>query len=78
MDKTIKQWNSNGQCRNTLEGHNGVVRCLYAWRNLLYSGSYDRTVRVWRFNGGHVRTLKGHTHWVTCLTSWRLSCEWFI
>ena len=70
-DRTIKQWNYNGNCLKTRKGHTGLVLLLFVWRDLLHCVSDDKTILVWNFDGECLRKLKGHTSYVDCLTSWR-------
>src|SRR5690242_7597157 len=64
----IKQWNSDGKCIRTLEGHTSWINSLFIWRDCLYSASWDSTIRVWSIITGQcVRQLVGHTDWVCAL-----------
>ena len=69
-DKTIRKWNSKGECVGVLKGHTDSVECLTVWNNHLYSGSEDKTIRKWNSSGECVKVLEGHTDSVWCLTVW--------
>lgn len=67
----IKQWNCEGKCIRTLEGHKGKIVSLFIWRDCLYSGSMDG-ILVWSIITGQcVRKLIGHNGRVYALTEWR-------
>ena len=63
-DNTIRIWDAeNGNCINTLEGHeNGVLNvCFSPDGKYLASGSKDKTIRVWGLQSGTcVCIYKGH------------------
>ncbi|CAL9767187.1 unnamed protein product [Musa acuminata subsp. burmannicoides] len=74
-DRTIKVWNSLGECKCTIEGadaHTEWVSCVRFSPNfhklVLVSGSWDRTVKVWNFtNRKLMYTLVGHTGYVNAV-----------
>lgn len=68
-DKTLRVWDIiEGECLNTLVGHNAAVRCVQYDGKLVVSGAYDNTVRVWNPQLKHcLHTLEGHTNRVHSL-----------
>jgi len=47
-DGTLKVWDAEGKCENTLEGHTDFVSCVAAMgEGVVVSGSYDKTIRCW-------------------------------
>ncbi len=71
-DKTIKLWDSRGNCLRTLVGHDNWVRALvfHPGGKYLISVSDDKTIRCWDLSqeGKCVRTVEdAHEHFVTCL-----------
>jgi WD40 repeat protein len=64
----IKLWNvSTGQLRQTLQGHQGLVRGLNFSPDgkILASGSLDRTIRLWDASTGQLlQTWQGHANMV--------------
>ena len=72
-DKTVKIWNTDGECIKTLEGHSdcveSVARCslkiggVYVANvcDRIVSGSRDKTVKIWNIDGKCLKTLKGHS-----------------
>jgi F-box/WD-40 domain protein MET30 len=70
-----------GELESELLGHSDSVCYLAAYKDLLYSGSWDKTIRVWNI---HVNTilklltkkktkqciqiLKGHTLTISCIS----------
>lgn len=74
-DRTIKVWNSLGECKCTIEGddaHTEWVSCVRFSPNfhklVLVSGSWDRTVKVRNFtNRKLMYTLVGHTGYVNAV-----------
>ncbi|GAK64824.1 dynein regulator [Moesziomyces antarcticus] len=69
-DKTIKIWDSAGQCLKTLTGHDNWVRGLAFspnGKNLL-SVSDDKTMRVWDLKTGRcAKTIDAHAHFCTSI-----------
>ena len=62
-DKTIRVWNTTGECVNTLEGHTGSVFAVAfsSDGSLICSGSEDKTVRVWDTATGEcIQALQEH------------------
>lgn len=52
-DKTIKVWNTEGNLKTSMAGHeNSVLSLLQLNRNILVSGSRDQTVSVWKRRRG--------------------------
>ncbi|CAB5364318.1 unnamed protein product [Rhizophagus irregularis] len=69
-DKTIKIWDSTGQCVRTLVGHDNWVRGLvfHPTGKYLLSGSDDKTIKIWDMKTGRcTKTLEAHAHFVTCI-----------
>ncbi|ETS60093.1 hypothetical protein PaG_06088 [Moesziomyces aphidis] len=69
-DKTIKIWDSAGQCLKTLTGHDNWVRGLAFspnGKNLL-SVSDDKTMRIWDLKTGRcAKTIDAHAHFCTSI-----------
>ncbi|KAG9131238.1 hypothetical protein Leryth_006098 [Lithospermum erythrorhizon] len=71
-DKSIKLWNTLGECKYTIQeadGHSDWVSCVRFSPNTLQptivSGSWDRTVKVWNLSNCKLRaTLQGHGGYV--------------
>jgi len=73
-DRTIKLWNTLGECKFTIEnqdgnGHNDWVSCVRFSPNLqqptIVSASWDKTVKVWNLTNCKLRcTLAGHSGYV--------------
>lgn len=66
-DKTIRLWDSAGQCLKTLIGHDNWVRGLAFSPNgkFLLSVSDDKTMRIWELKSGRcTRTIDAHGHFV--------------
>jgi platelet-activating factor acetylhydrolase IB subunit alpha len=69
-DKTIKLWDSAGQCLRTLVGHDNWIRGLAFSPNgkFLLSVSDDKTMRVWDLKMGRcAKTIDAHTHFCTSI-----------
>ncbi|KAF9924822.1 protein with putative role during mitosis [Linnemannia zychae] len=69
-DKTIKLWDSTGQCIHTLIGHDNWVRGLvfHPSGKFLLSASDDKTMKIWDLKSGRcMKTLEAHSHFVTCI-----------
>ncbi|CBQ73553.1 probable platelet-activating factor acetylhydrolase ib alpha subunit [Sporisorium reilianum SRZ2] len=67
-DKTIRLWDSAGQCLKTLVGHDNWVRGLAFSPNgkHLLSVSDDKTMRIWELKTGRcIKTLDAHQHFCT-------------
>lgn len=45
-DGTIRKWNKNFDCVQTLYEHTGIVFCLAVYETSLLSGSNDKEVKV--------------------------------
>ena len=70
-DGKLRSWNSQGECLQTFDGHNGPVTACRVDRTgapTLISGSADCTVRMWTLTCGEIVTsqrvklpLRGHT-----------------
>lgn len=71
-DRTIKLWNTLGECKYTIQdadGHTNWVSCVRFSPNILQptivSASWDRTVKVWNLTNCKIRcTLTGHGGYV--------------
>ncbi|KAF9577348.1 protein with putative role during mitosis [Lunasporangiospora selenospora] len=69
-DKTIKLWDSTGQCIHTLIGHDSWVRGLvfHPSGKFLLSAADDKTIKIWDLKAGRcMKTLEAHSHFVTCI-----------
>lgn len=71
-DKTIKLWNTRGECILTLKGHDNWVRDLtfHPAGKYLLSVSDDRSIRCWDLSqrGRCVKVLQdAHHHFISCL-----------
>uniref|UniRef100_A0A0E0FRE7 Uncharacterized protein n=1 Tax=Oryza nivara TaxID=4536 RepID=A0A0E0FRE7_ORYNI len=78
-DRTIKLWNTLGECKYTIggdlgggEGHNGWVSCVRfspnTFQPTIVSGSWDRTVKVWNLTNCKLRcNLEGHGGYVNAV-----------
>ncbi|RHZ81437.1 hypothetical protein Glove_120g198 [Diversispora epigaea] len=69
-DKTIKIWDSTGQCVKTLVSHDNWVRGLvfHPSGKYLFSASDDKTLKIWDMKTGRCsKTLEAHAHFVTCI-----------
>lgn len=69
-DKTIKIWDSTGQCIHTLIGHDNWVRGLvfHPSGKFLLSASDDKTMKIWDLKSGRcMKTMEAHSHFVTCI-----------
>ncbi len=62
-DNTIKIWDlKSSQCRQTLFGHDGWIRCVSISINYMVTGGNDNSIIVWDANGwAELGTLAGHT-----------------
>merc|ERR1711963_1177981 len=75
-DKTLKLWNTLGECKHTIENdgaHNDWVSCVRFSPNtnnpLVVSGGWDKLVKVWNLRDCKLRTdLVGHTGYVSAVT----------
>lgn len=65
-DKTIRIWNTKGQCLKILKGHTDIIQSvIYRSDGLqIASASNDKTVRLWNRDGRCQKILKGHTGFV--------------
>ncbi|XP_017414030.1 guanine nucleotide-binding protein subunit beta-like protein [Vigna angularis] len=71
-DRTIKLWNTLGECKYTIQdnnAHSDWVRCVRFSPSTLQltivSASWDRTVKVWNLTNCKLRnTLAGHSGYV--------------
>lgn len=69
-DKTIKIWDTSGQCLRTLIGHDNWIRALvfHPSGKYLLSAADDKTVKVWDLKTGRaIKTIEAHSHFVTCI-----------
>ncbi|KAG2207386.1 hypothetical protein INT47_006861, partial [Mucor saturninus] len=67
-DNTIKVWDKEGKCMQTIEGHTASVLCLQYNDTVIVSGSSDSTLMVSDLaSGNHLRSLTGHSDSVLCL-----------
>lgn len=68
VDRTIRKWRievvhiiskifptfiKDGECIQTLSGHEGPVRCLNVAKEFVASGSGDATIRLWSKVGSY-------------------------
>lgn len=61
-DKTIKLWNRDGICTQTLVGHTSTVSALLQLEDgSIVSGSHDATIKIWDLDGTCQASLTGHT-----------------
>merc|ERR1712193_504986 len=76
-DKTIKLWNTLGECKYTIlsdgEGHGEWVSCVSFSPNashpLIVSGGWDKLVKVWNLSNCKLRTnLIGHAGYINAVT----------
>jgi len=72
-DKTIKLWNTLGECKYTIEdqGHTEWVSCVrFSPQNpVIVSGGWDKIVKVWNLTNCKLRTnLIGHTGYINTVT----------
>merc|ERR1712167_507004 len=76
-DKTIKLWNTLGECKYTIqsegEGHSEWVSCVSFSPNasnpLIVSGGWDKLVKVWQLSNCKLRTnLIGHSGYINAVT----------
>merc|ERR1712010_283175 len=77
-DKTIKLWNTRGECKYTIqadgaEGHTEWVSCVSFSPNashpLIVSGGWDKLVKVWQLSNCKLRTnLIGHSGYINAVT----------
>lgn len=77
-DKTIKLWDTAGQCLRTLTGHDNWIRGLAFSPNgkFLLSVSDDKTMRVWDLKSGRcTKTIDAHTHFCTSIAWGRAKIE---
>jgi WD40 repeat protein len=69
-DKTVKVWDSSGECLQTLKGHIDWVHSVTFShdRTQLASASADKTVKIWDTTSGEcLHTLKGHSDLVNSI-----------
>ncbi|PWZ00100.1 putative platelet-activating factor acetylhydrolase ib alpha subunit [Testicularia cyperi] len=77
-DKTIKLWDSAGQCIKTLVGHDNWIRGLAFSPNgkFLLSVSDDKSMRIWDLKTGRcTRTIDAHAHFCTSIAWGRAKIE---
>ena len=75
-DKTIKLWNTLGECKYTIhdgEGHSEWVSCVrfspVTSNPIIVSGGWDKLVKVWNLTNCKLRTnLIGHTGYINTVT----------
>jgi len=74
-DKTIKLWNTLGECKYTIEdnGHTEWVSCVRFSPNplspIIVSAGWDKVVKVWNLQNCKLRTnLTGHTGYINTVT----------
>jgi len=74
-DKTIKLWNTLGECKYTIDenGHTEWVSCVRFSPNtqnpIIVSGGWDKLVKVWSLTNCKLRTnLVGHTGYINTVT----------
>jgi WD40 repeat protein len=70
-DNTIKIWNTNNECVNTIKDDNSVFSLLLLPENNIASGSYQ-TIKIWKCdidykNIQYIYTIKGHTNYIYTL-----------
>ncbi|KAF9897747.1 protein with putative role during mitosis [Lobosporangium transversale] len=69
-DKTIKLWDSTGNCIANFVGHDNWVRGLvfHPSGKYLLSAADDKTIKIWDLKAGRcMKTLEAHQHFVTCI-----------
>ncbi|CAK9867287.1 unnamed protein product [Sphagnum jensenii] len=75
-DKTIKLWNTLGECKYTIQdagAHSGWVSCVRfspaTATPIIVSGGWDKLVKVWNLTNCRLRTnLIGHTGYMNTVT----------
>lgn len=59
-DGTIKIWDLDGNCLNTLQGQNSMVRSVaFGDGNKIVSGSDNNTIKLWDLDGNCIKTIEG-------------------
>jgi phospholipase A-2-activating protein len=79
LDKSLKIW-QQGECKATLEGHEGPINCMVVLPDNLVNGSHDaedttvatgsgdKTIRLWSVSQGKcIKTIHGHEDTVRTL-----------
>jgi phospholipase A-2-activating protein len=79
LDKSVKIWSQGGECKATLEGHEGPINCMAVLPNNLTNtsndddttvatGSGDKTIRLWSLSQGKcTKVIHGHEDTVRTL-----------
>lgn len=75
-DRSIKLWNTLGECKYTIDGegaHTEWVSCVRFSPNaanpVIVSSGWDKLVKVWNLHNCRLRTnLRGHTGYVNTVT----------
>ncbi|GAM17712.1 hypothetical protein SAMD00019534_008870 [Acytostelium subglobosum LB1] len=66
-DKTIKVWDMDARCVNTIRAHTHKINCIQYENGQMVSGSHDSLLKVWDMNGQLIHTLQGHENMIHCL-----------
>jgi WD40 repeat protein len=63
VTNTIKIWDVKlGSCMQILEGHKQEINTLFAFNNIIVSGSQDATIKLWNMSTGKcLKTLYDHS-----------------
>lgn len=75
-DKTIKLWNTIGECKYTIgepEGHTEWVSCVrfspVTTQPSIVSAGWDRAVKVWNLTNCKLKhDLRGHRYYINTVT----------
>ena len=75
-DKTIKLWNTLGECKYTIgepEGHTEWVSCVrfspVTTNPIIVSAGWDRLVKVWHLTNCKLKNdLRGHRYYINTVT----------
>lgn len=65
-DKTIKIWNTSGECLKTFTGHEDVIRCISVVNEKIFlTCSNDASIKQWNVDEkGCINTFYGHENYV--------------
>lgn len=64
----IKKWSFNGECLETLSGHEGFIFRIFKWKNYLFSAGDDKVVKVWKDDKFVQDLLHPNTIWDLTVT----------